>query len=147
MALTLYRRHIVGCPGSKLPGKLQRLYTDCTCPIWMYGRTEKEMVPRQSTGTEDWAVAEAMRRSLDDRAKDEAIHGSLLKDCVTRYCASRKNELTGKTLAYTKKVLERLCGFCARHGALRTDDLSVDLLETFKTEGLEAMPKPPKAWL
>lgn len=145
VSLTLYRRHLKSCSGSNLAGNIQRQYTDCACPIWMYGRTEKELVPRQSTGTSDWGVAEAMRRSLDNKAKDEAIHGLLLRDCAAKYCSARRNELTEKTLDYSRKTIGRLCDFCEKHGVFRTDDLNVDLLETFKTDGLDGYAETTKA--
>jgi hypothetical protein len=111
----------------------QRLFMDCECPIWMYGRTGDGLVPRQSTGTSDLAEPEAQRASLVAGAKDEKTHGSRIDDCCTEYLASREHELGDKTLSPHKHLHGWLKQFC---GAQGRNELTVDLLERFKVRGL-----------
>ena len=49
---------------NKISARAKRLAMDCDCPIWMYGRSGNSFVPRQSTGLNDLAKAEALRDSL-----------------------------------------------------------------------------------
>jgi len=137
--LTLYRRHLKGCPATNLPGRVQRQYTGCQCPIWIYGSTEKETVQRQSLGTSDWPAAESMRRAADAEAKDKAVHGPLLRDCIDRYCGSRTHEVSGGTAGIVRRHLERFRTFAGRQSVIRTDGLTVDILENFKAEGLAGL--------
>jgi integrase/recombinase XerD len=138
MPLTLYRRHLKSCKVLKLKisARAKRLYIECECPIWMYGRTEKVMVPRQSTGTSDLKVAEAQRLALIANGKDENVHGPTLDDCIERYLASRTHELHEKTLEHHQLLLSRLKGYASTRGVFHIQALTVDLLEDFITDGL-----------
>ena len=64
--LTHYRRHTEKCfvHKLKLTPAAKRKYMDCDCPLWIYGNTETTHVPRQSTGTNIIAVAEAQRQAF-----------------------------------------------------------------------------------
>ena len=117
--LTLYRRHSERCPVQKLnlTPAAKRKYMDCDCPLWIYGNTETTHVPRQSTGTNIIAVAEAQRQALLKGGQDQKVHGPRLDDCIERFNASRS-------------------AYCARRGVHFMRELSVDLLEDFKVEGL-----------
>lgn len=141
MPLTLYRRHLKGCAVHKLglPPRAVRLYSDCQCPIWMYGRTDTAMVPRQSTGYTDMAAAEALRGSLDARGKDEKAHGPRLDDCITTYTASRAHELGEKTSGQYALLLGRLRDYFAARGVYFIRELTVDGLESFKIDGLPGL--------
>ena len=138
MALTLYRRHVGSCVVAKstISARNKRKAMGCQCPIWMYGRTGNSVVPRQSTGLTDLAEAEAMRDALIAQSKNEAVHGSKLGDCIAKYLASRKHELGEKTYGQTKLLLGRLKNYCERQGVYFARELNVDLLETFKVDGL-----------
>jgi integrase len=138
MPLTLYRRHSAACDVHKtgLSARAKRFFMDCECPIWMYGRTETAIVPRQSTGTTDMAVAGALRDSLAAQGKDEKIHGLRIGDCTEKYLASRKHELGGKAYGQHELLLERLKTYCERRGMFFIREITVDLLETFKVDGL-----------
>ena len=46
----------------KLTPAAKRKYMECECPLWIYGNTETTHVPRQSTGTNIIAAAEAQRQ-------------------------------------------------------------------------------------
>jgi len=136
--LTLYRRHKKACHvhGTKLSAGAKRRYMDCQCPIWMYGNTDDGHVPRQSVGTTELAIAEAQRQSLLKKTESQIVHGPRLDDCIERFVASREHELGGKTAASYRFQLDRLRTFCAAHGAHHMRDLTVDLLENFKLDGL-----------
>jgi len=136
--LTLYRRHSERCPVHKLKvtPAAKRKYMDCDCPLWIYGNTETTHVPRQSTGTNIIAVAEAQRQTLLKNGQDQKVHGPRVDDCIERFIASRKEELGEKTAASYRFQLDRLRAYCTSHGAHFMRELSVDLLEDFKVDGL-----------
>jgi integrase/recombinase XerD len=138
MPLTLYRRHTATCivTKSKLSSRAKRSAMDCQCPIWIYGRTANSMVPRQSTGFTDLAQAEAMRAALMAQSKGEEVHGPRIEECIRKYLASHQHELGEKTLAQYRLHLGRLQGFCEGRGVHYMRELTVDLLETFKVDGL-----------
>ena len=138
MPLTLYRRHAQECRvhKSKLSPRAKRRFMECDCPIWMYGRTRDALVPRQSTGTRDLAVAEAQRQSLLKEDYDAAVHGPRIDDCIERFLESHQSKLGIKTAAAYCFQLERLRAYCAGRGAVYMRDLSIDLLEDFKVKGL-----------
>ena len=94
MPLVLYRRHLKACRvhKTKLPARAKRLFMDCDCPIWIYGRTRKEIVPRQSTGFSSLPEAEALRKSLLAGSQDPAVHGPRIADCIVEYLESRRHE-------------------------------------------------------
>src|ERR1035437_3190564 len=96
--LTLYRRHSERCAVHrlKLTARAKRKYMDCDCPLWIYGTTETTHVPRQSTGTNVLAVAEAQRQALLKNGQDQKVHGPRVDDCIDRFIASRKDEIGGK---------------------------------------------------
>src|SRR5215469_14020067 len=136
--LTLYRRHTKDCHVHKtrLSPRAKRRFMECDCPIWMYGRTRDALVPRQSTGTRDLAVAEAQRQSLLKADHDPALHGPRIHDCIERFLESHQSKLGNKTAAAYYFQLERLRAYCVGRGAVDMHDLSIDLLEDFKVKGL-----------
>jgi integrase len=138
MPLTLYRRHLVSCAvaKSKISARAKRLAMNCQCPIWMYGRAGNNIVPRQSTGFTDLADAEAMRAALIAQSKSETVHGTRIGDCIEKYLASRTHELGEKAYGQHKLLLSRLRNYCERKGVFFTSEITVDLLETFKVDGL-----------
>src|SRR5947209_1065305 len=107
MSLVLYRRHLKSCRvhKSKLPAKAKRLFMECECPLWLYGRTDTALVPRQSTGFTDLAEAEALRGSLTAKAKNEVVHGPRIGDSVKKYLDSRKHELGEKAYGHHRLLL------------------------------------------
>jgi integrase len=138
MPLTLYRRHLGSCAvaKSKISARAKRAAMGCQCPIWMYGRAGNSVVPRQSTGFTDLADAEAMRDALIAQSKNETVHGLKIGECIEKYLASRKHELGEKTYGQTKLLLGRLKDYCERQGVYFAREINVDLLETFKVDGL-----------
>ena len=98
-----------------------------------------DLVPRQSTGCTELKKAEAVRAAhmthYARQAKANAIQGPTLAECAEKYLAARRHELGEKTIGQHKLLLDRLQTFCDARGALYMSDLTVDLLETFKTEG------------
>ncbi|MGA7412521.1 MAG: tyrosine-type recombinase/integrase [Bryobacteraceae bacterium] len=114
---------------------------DCGCQIWIFGRTPTgEIFPRQATGCTGLKEAEALRESLiaqyAKEAKRDTVYGPTIGECAQKYLASRRHELGEKTIGQHQLLLDRLERFCAAQGVVYMRDLSVDILETFKTEGL-----------
>jgi len=146
--LTLYRRHLKQCRvhKTKLPARAQRQFKDCACPIWIYGHTsDGSLWPRQSTKLNDWAEAEALRSSLDAKTKDQQVHGPLLTDCIKDYLASREHELNPRTYKQHVLTLERLETYCKARGKQFIRELTVDLIERFKMEGMPEMADSSKS--
>ncbi|HUB83991.1 MAG TPA: hypothetical protein VMB03_34585, partial [Bryobacteraceae bacterium] len=138
MPLTLYRRHLKSCAVHKagLPPRAKRYWTECECPVWMCGKTDTMLVPRQSTGFTDWAAAVALRDSMNAKSKDERIHGPRLQECIDTYVASRRHELAERTIGQHELVLGRLAEYAAGRGVYFARELTVDLIESFKMDGL-----------
>ncbi|MBL0158793.1 MAG: site-specific integrase [Bryobacterales bacterium] len=147
MSLVLYRRHLKACrvQKSKLPARARRLFLNCECPIWMYGRTDNGLVPRQSTGFTALPEAEALRASLVAQSQTEAVRGHRIDECVLKYLASRRHELSEKTYGHHDLLLSRLTTYCERQGVYFTRELTVDLLETFKIDGLPKLKDTSKS--
>src|SRR3984885_3320287 len=138
--LSIYRRHSVDCRVHKLKltASEKKFFTDCDCPIWLTGSTDREKYPRQALGLRDWPAAEAKLRSLGAASKDETVHGPKLDDCIERYLDGR-DDVKPKTLAQYKLLLGRLKDFAHGKNRFFMRELNVDLLEDFKTYGLAGL--------
>src|ERR1035438_4000797 len=143
--LVLYKRHGAGCRVHKtrLAPRAQRFWMECDCQIWIVGRMPSgDLVPRQATGCTDIKQAEAVRAALitqqSKQNKGNAAHGPTIAECAEKYLASRRHELGDKTIGQHRLLLDRLREFCEARSAVYMRNLTVDLLETFKTEGLPA---------
>ena len=67
---------------------------------------------------------------------------------MKKYLASWEVKVGDKTLGQHELVLDRLMTFCAGRGAIYMSDLTVDLLEDFKIEGLPSAASTSKAtWI
>jgi integrase/recombinase XerD len=150
--LVLYKRHAPSCDVHKtrLAANAKRFWMECGCPIWIVGHWRNRPCPRQSTGTSDLKQAEAVRaaliRKLQGDEESESVHGPTIAACAKKYLASRRHELGEKTLGQHQLLLDRLTTFCEGRAAPYMRNLTVDLLETFKTEGLpEGMADTSKA--
>jgi integrase/recombinase XerD len=101
-----------------------------------------DLVPRQATGCTDLKQAEGVRAALINQqakqTKGDAAHGPTIAECAEKYLASRRHELGDKTIGQHRLLLERLRDFCEARNAIYMRCLTVDLLETFKTDGLPA---------
>lgn len=139
MALTLYRRHLKTCgirQNQKLKPRAKRLYMDCECPIWMYGQTGDGIVPRQSTGLTDLKEAEALRASMLADGKDEKVHGPRIDDCIERFLEALAHEVGEDTKAQHEHLLRHLKEYLANKGIYFIREITVDLLERFKVNGM-----------
>jgi len=121
----------------------RRFWMGCDCQIWIVGRMPSgDAVPRQPTGCTDLRKAEAVRAAhiahFAKQAKADAVHGPTVAECADKYLASRRHELGEKTIGQHRLLLDRLRNFCEARNAFYIGNLTVDLLETFKTEGLPA---------
>ncbi|MGD1096492.1 MAG: hypothetical protein ABSB35_31425 [Bryobacteraceae bacterium] len=145
--LVLYKRHNSTCSvnRSKIPLAKRRFWMDCDRQIWIVGRMPSgDLVPRQPTGCTDIKQVEAVRAAHIAHsvkgAKAGAVHGPTIAECAEKYLASRRHELGDTTIGQHKLFLDRLNKFCESINAVYMRDLSVNLLETFKTEG------SPRTW-
>jgi integrase/recombinase XerD len=138
MALIIYRRHRADCKvhGLKLPGRAKRFYADCDCKIWITGTTPTERYPRQATGMTDWRAAQAYVTSLSAGAKDTAVHGPTLADCIRRHLEAHAENIAPATLGHHRLLLGKLEVYAKSRNKTFMSDLTVDLLEDFKTESL-----------
>lgn len=143
MPLTIYRRHSVACDVHKLnlTPHAKRFYTDCDCGIWLTGKTDTNIYPRQSTGLSDWKAAEAYLRSLVAENKDSASHGFTLSDCIRRFLDAHATQVGEKALGQHRLTLSRLETFAHSRNRFFIQELDVDLLEDFKTYGLSELKK------
>jgi hypothetical protein len=109
---------------------------DSDCPIWAAGRTAIGEIPRQSTGTRDLKTAEAILATLIFTDKKKQADGPTIEECNQKCLLSHKHELREKTFGQYKLHLRRLEQYCERRGVYAMRELNMDLLETFKVEGL-----------
>ena len=109
---------------------------DCDCPIWAAGRIATGEIPRRSTATRDLKTAEAILAALISRDKKKQADGPTIEECIQKYVACHKHELGEKTFGQYRLHLGRLQEYCERQGLYSMRALTVDLLETFKVEGL-----------
>jgi integrase/recombinase XerD len=122
----------------------------CDCQIWIVGRTPTgDVVPRQATGCTEIKAAEAVRDALVAQAaremKGDAVHGPTIAECSEKYLASRANELGDRTVRQHRRLLDSLQRFCTLHGVYYMRELTADLLETFRVEGLPGLADTSKA--
>ncbi len=137
--LVLFKRHYDACSvhESRIPVENRRFWMECECPIWIVGRTPNgDLVPRQSTGCRNIKEAEAFRLSLMKQTEPETEKGPRIEECIEKYIASRDHEIGGKTSGQYGITLKRLQVYCTQKGVFYMRGLNVDLLETFKTDGL-----------
>lgn len=147
MALTIYRRHSIDCKVHKLKlsERAKRFYTDCECKIWITGTTDTERYPRQSTLLTDWKAAEAYVQSLVAGAKNTAVHGPTLADCIHRFLDGHKENVKEIALGQHRLTLGRLEAYTKSRNKVFMSDLTVDLLEDFKTYALAKLKSTSKS--
>ena len=137
-SLVLYKFHSKDCVvhKSRIPVANRRYWMECDCWIWIVGRTPSgAVVPRQTTKCRTLKEAQAVRLALMQEApKDDA--GILITDAIAKYLASRDHELGSRTNGQYGQVLRRFQEFCSKRATLHMKDLTIDLLEDFKVEGL-----------
>jgi len=138
--LTLYRRHTKSCkiPATNLSAQAKRLYRDCECPIWMYGRTETQDCPRQSTKLTNWEEAEALRQRLMDRSGriNEPAADPTVRHCCEQFLKMKAHELGERTIGQYELLFGRFATYCEGRGVALMSGLTVGLIEAFKVEGL-----------
>jgi integrase/recombinase XerD len=148
MALTLYRFHSKDCEvhSLKLKPNVKRFYNECDCWIWLTGTTDNgDFYPRQTTKLKDWKAAEAYMRSLHAEAKDTAVHGPTIADCITRFLDAHKENVGSRALGQYTLTLGRLQTFASSKGKYHMHELNVDILEDFKTYGLPVLKSTSKS--
>lgn len=110
----------------------------------MYGRANADLYPRQSTKMTDWTAAEAYRISVTRKSKSEAVHGPKIEDCIERFQAARKHEIGHAAALAYKRILGILLKYCEKRGIHFMNELSVDLVEDFKVDGITGIAETTK---
>jgi integrase/recombinase XerD len=139
MPLVLYRRHAPACRVHTLglSAREVRHYRDCSCPVWISGLTDdNQLYPRQSLHTRDWGVAEARARAIQANAADVVAHGPTIRDCVQRHLATHTENIGPRALEHHRLTLTRFEEFAHNRNKIFMSDLSVDLVEDFKSSVL-----------
>jgi integrase/recombinase XerD len=150
--LVLYKRHSAGCEvhATKLSEPAKRFYFECTCPIWINGTIPgtNDVMPRQATGEKDLKRAEAFRDAqIASRTRitaDNAVMGPSISACIEQYLAAREHELNERTHMFMGRILSKLSTYCSARGVLYMSEVTVDLLERFKIEGLAGLSNTTK---
>jgi integrase len=129
----------------KLSARAKRFYTDCDCKIWLTGTTDNERYPRQSLGMTDWKAAEAQVASLIAGSKDTTVHGPTIADCIRRFLEAHKDNVKRIAYGQHRLTLSRLEAYTKSRNKTFMSDLTVDLLEDFKTDALSNLRSTSKA--
>ncbi len=139
MSLMLYRRHSADCAVHTLglsPREI-RHYRECDCTIWISGTTDNnDLYPRQSLHTRDWGAAEARVRTINAGAADVVAHGPTISDCVGRHLKTHSENIGHRALEHHRLTLTRFEEFCRGRNKVFMSELSVDLVEDFKSSVL-----------
>lgn len=147
MPVILYRRHTKRCPTQiagrkefKLSHRAKREYMGCDCPLWVAGKNlAGEPLRRESLGTTDLEAAKAIVAAELKTAvapQPAQDRGPKLPDCIVQYLERREHEISDSTRYHYKWLLGELQVYAGRNGITYVRDLSPDLLERFKFEGL-----------
>ena len=78
---------------------------------------------------------------MEAENKDTAVHGPTLENCIERYLDSKQSEWGPKAALHTRLLLKRLKVYAHQHNKLFIRELTVDVLEDFKTYGLATLKK------
>jgi integrase len=136
--ITLYRRHATDCKVHSIKNmtdKAKRRYMDCDCAIYMNGTGDH--AGRKSADTRDIKVAIAKMQAADAKSKDQAVYGLTLADAIQKFLDSREHRIKGGTKNTYSRILNgRLMTFAAEKNVTHIQQLTVDMLEDFKTYGL-----------
>jgi site-specific recombinase XerD len=123
--LTLYRRHAPDC---KFAAKGQN-FTNCNCPVWLYGEDAAGHNVRRSLKTRDWRIA--MRRLDDSPVPPEEIESRTVSDAVARYLSDcRERRLATNTIANYRYLLNLLA---SRFAKLPISAVTLEHLRDFRT--------------
>lgn len=152
MPIVLYRRHGRDCPTrdpkkpeSKLNARAKRAYLGCSCPVWVDGRLpDGRKIDRQSCHTRDLEEARRLIVALNppgfattpEPNTPAPDRGPRLAHSIIQYLERREHEIREETRFYYKLILGWLRAFAEKQGIVYIRDLSVELLERFKFEGM-----------
>jgi len=142
--LTLYRRHLKGCPHLDQG----RAFIKCSCPIWYDGVIDGKRVSK-SLDTRDWARAMRKLGSVEDPAF--GLRPCAQPGCAERVqsgrCARHTRSITDAVTAYhethqdvsegTRRNRRRSLAFFEDHaiaaGAKTVDQIELEMINTFRT--------------
>ena len=123
--LSLWRRHLKTCPGRSKG----RLFTKCACPISCDGEVNGHRV-RKSLKTCDWARAGRVAAKEEDAALSNRLR-KRVPDATKAFL--EQFEVTGSTMRKYARVARYLCEFAESIGSPYVDDLTLDLLDTYRS--------------
>ena len=155
--LTLYRRHLMGCPHAEKG----RGFIKCNCPIWCDGELNGKRY-RKSLGTRDWGragrIAERLERPNSDRSdlvpcaqpgcttRVEAgrceRHRRTVAEAVTAFTGSTADLARGTNANYAR-VLKTFQGFATARRVDTIDQVTLALLEAFRA----SRQVTPRTWV
>jgi site-specific recombinase XerD len=84
---------------------------------------------------------------LISRDRDEKIHGPRIEDCIKKFLAAHKTGVGDRTQAQYERLLARFQTYASARGVYTMHELTVDLCESFKTEGLPDYADTTLAWV
>ena len=131
--LNPYRRHTADCKhADKGMG-----YTNCRCPIWVYGQTDDGRYIRQSLKTRDWARAAKRIEQLNAPAGSPAsgvFAGSVtpIEKAIKSYCADcERRHLAESTLISYRRTFGVFLAHCKEKGIEYMNELTLDAFSGF----------------
>ena len=110
----------------------------CECPIWVYGTHDNQQFNRQSLGTTRLEEAQAAIDKITKTTQTDP-DSPTISGCIAKFLPSHQAHIGQATLGIYERVLGRFEVWCRDRGVVLMKDLTVDLLETFKIEGLPGL--------
>lgn len=140
--LEAYKRHRPNCNAFNqgLPKDQIKFWFDCECPFYLDGHLPNgQPVQRQSTGKTKLAEVEEYRRALVRGASSNHhdAKGKLLAECARDHLALWQTDVKSRTLTQHAEMLNYLQEFMESKKLFHASDLTLDLLQKFKTEGFK----------
>ncbi len=133
--LTLYRRHLKGCPHAQ-----ERFYKRCkACPVWVQGILKGRSL-RKSLHTASWERAEDELRAMD-APEPAAVQAETDRDILEAYGAFYKEcerRIAPATLRKYRYLEEQLKTFCRRSGIETLKAFTVQHVRDFRTTWTES---------
>jgi len=127
-SLELQRRHTSDCPSkNKGPGD-----TNCTCPIWVYGRFNDKRY-RRSLGLRDWSRAQKRLDKLNEDPQTIADPRTL-EGCIEVYIADcRARNMEDSTITSYQRTLDHLKIYAGSRKRTLIEDIDAELLGGFRS--------------
>jgi len=125
IVLTLYKRHVAGCPHTK-----DRFYRRCrSCPVWIEGVHEGKY-RRQSLKTNSWDRAEELKRAME-RGEETTV---TIGEANRSFLAELEARNVGRpSIKRYEALLENFANFAAQHHVQTLAAVTVQELRNFRS--------------